>query len=118
MQTMRRLVAEMVPDEVEIIAGYYADGSDGFFWKKESSGEPARASIIATVSDREWLAVCALAEARLTRDQRFTYTIKLTIATGANTKHSQGFTFHILHATAEHRIEALCRVKHPELFQP
>lgn len=90
---MRLCVAAIVPDHVTVYNPHCV------YWNDSKN----------PITKREWLEVCRLAEQKLT-DVRNDYLSELVeICPGP-----EGAYF----ATAEHRLEALCRTLHPEKFTP
>lgn len=111
---MRLCVAKMLPEHIKIIDGWGLQiGKSFFFWiDKDRSRE---------VTDREWLHVAWLAVQALQGDDRSLYCDFLSTYVDASTARFAGdlrwmHEWHGHVATVEHRLEALCRVKHPEMF--
>lgn len=97
---MKLLVAAMVPEHITTYALCAPE------WRFEWN------DTFKLVTDREWLEVCRLAEGTFAADDVMAgkYWLALYDVT-ATTRWPYD-------ATAEQRIEALCRVRHPEKFQP
>lgn len=100
-EEMRLLVARMLPEEIEVRRG-------SFHWKEHCGERPQ-------VSSREWLFVVHLAEKTLTEDEYtyFVWALKDSLFSAIYARDM----CEMVSATTAQRIEALCRVKHPNLFE-
>jgi len=120
------LVARMLPEEITItkdsLLRLDRDGSGklqpvkgvAFGWLKDANHR--------RVTDEEWLHVCHLAEQTLSTDDgndemaEYCFQLEQLVMDGLcdleYNKHVQTIT-----ANAEHRLQALVRTKHPELYQ-
>ncbi len=94
LEEMKLAVAKMLPNEIDCTEC----GTGNIHWR--DSDDP--------VMDREWLHVCWLAEGTLTKEERRAYNDELNHGT------APGFT--LWYISPEVKIEALCRVRCPEMF--
>lgn len=103
---LKLAVAKMLPDEI-----IYDENPLWFWWKEDVDSGIENSQI----TDREWLHVCSLAEETLTVHQGESYCEILKDVCGCDVdagKASRVCYF----ASAEQRLEVLCRVKYPEMF--
>lgn len=99
---MKLAVAKMLPDEIKIEYGRYFGGGNRISWVKRPD---------ADVSSREWLHVCWLAEQSLrdtNMDEFAAYAFELQ-----RLKPTREWW----RSDAATRLEALCRVRCPEMFE-
>jgi len=111
---MKLAVAKMLPDVLRAEDAGNDPVTGGIFIEWLDTDE--------SVSEREWLHVCWLAEQKLDREECKAYhgilldqeTPGMAMCFSGANSWSERWTFN---KSAEHRLEALCRVKHPEMFQ-
>jgi hypothetical protein len=106
---LKLAVARMIPDSIAVVRLQNPDAVK-FWWVKNQS-------MTTAVTDHEWYAVCHLAEKTLPVGgwDAMEYSKWLWRLIGkerpVTIEHDSAW-----HATAEMKIEALCRVKFPEMF--
>lgn len=106
---MKLLVAGMIPEHLHI------RGTNACWRINEKAAGRA-------VVETEWLHVCWLAEESLSDDECRTYgqILEMMVSKEPADWASRGKPYaatYAFHATVEQRLEALCRIKHPGLFQ-
>jgi hypothetical protein len=114
LETMRMLVAEMLPDEIgarrEIngtgVRALFGPLKTVFFWRDTNQ----------EITPREWLHVCWLAEKTLTCGQWGAYPNALAACLPHDRPREFVSSKDWITLPMETRIEALCRVRHPQLF--
>lgn len=112
-QTMRLAVARMLPNEIKIESGYTYDPKSDVATSCEWG---AWLDTGRQINDREWLHIAFLAEQTLTGDEWLDY-VTVLYAIACNQICGRPCR-QVVCASADQRIEALCRYLHPEMFKP
>ena len=110
---MKLLVAGMIPEHILVLE---SGGSTLYGWNDPLHG------FNGPVTEREWLHVAWLAEESLSDDECREYgqIIEIMGSKEPQDWEARGKPYaatYAFHATVEQRLEALCRIKHPGLFQ-
>ena len=104
---MKLAVVKMLPETIFIGSDHQA------YWRSERQAVGGQFQH-QRITAREWLHVCWLAEQKLTNGKYREFTTYLEMLTGctADILVKRG----TVSAELERRIQALCRVRHPEMF--
>lgn len=113
-QTMRLAVARMLPNEIKIESGYTYDPKSDVATSCEWG---AWLDTGRQINDREWLHVCWLAEQTLD-DGNYPDFMRWIASLAVGNTCSGARDSDLTSAPVNHRLEALCRVKNPEMFKP
>ena len=105
---MKLAVAGMLPDEIKIQKGFYFGGITKFSWRTVHGPD---------VGEYSWLHVCHLAEKTLTVEQADEFEDAVKRSLNYDTPPDCAANEHFWHLDLPVRMQAICRVRCPEMFQ-